>query len=265
MSAQILNFDDDDRVARTARGELELLPHASGFSGAISLPLLPDLIQIYTVSMANGALTIRRGSQSGTIWFEHGMMVHAACGELTGEEAVYALLRWDDGHFSLDTAGEAPVHSITASWQEVLMEGCRRLDEAAMEEGLAVPLKLAELSSEPYDALLAHIERSLSGPLGMAVIDGANGSLIAQRSRESALDFATAGPFVAELVRQETAVLRSLRSTGSLLDSMAILGDQVHLIEALPDGRLLYVAAARDAVNVAVLRRVVDGALGRLP
>lgn len=255
MSAQILNFDDDDRVAR-----------ASGFSGAISLPLLPDLIQIHTVSMASGALTIRRGTESGTIWFERGAMVHATCGGLTGEEAVYALLRWDDGHFSFDGSGEVPVHSITASWQEVLMEGCRRLDEAALAEGTAPPLKLAALAarSQAYEALLSQIEESLSGLLGVAVLDGDDGSLVAQRSREGALDFATAGPFVAKLVQQEAAVMRSLGRTASLLDSLAILGDQVHLMEALPDGRLLYVVVARDAVNLAVLRRVVDRALGRL-
>jgi hypothetical protein len=257
MSAQILNFDDEGRVARA---------EASGFSGAISLPLLPDLIQIYTVSMASGALTIRRGTESGIIWFERGAMVHATCGGLTGEEAVYALLRWDDGRFSLDSSGQAPVHSITASWQEVLMEGCRRLDEAATAEPASLPLKLATLAapSQGYDALLSQLEQSLDGFLGAAVLDGADGALVTQRTRERALDFAVAGPFIAALVHQEAAVMWSLGRDASLLDSLAILGDQVHLLEALPDGRLLYVAAARDAVNPAMLRRAVDRALGRL-
>jgi hypothetical protein len=257
MSARILNFEDDERLARAARGELELLPSASGFSGAISLPLLPDLIQIYTVSMANGALTIRRGMQSGTIWFERGAMVHATCEELTGEEAVYALLRWDDGRFSLDSSGEAPVHSITASWQEVLMEGCRRLDEAAAAEKPSP-------STPSFDAVFSELEQALSGFLGVAVLDSTEGSLVAQRSRESGLDFEAAGPFVAELLRQQAAVMRSLGRTASLLDSLSILGDQVHLIEALPEGRLLYLAVAREAVNLAVVRRAVDRALGRL-
>ncbi|HET7436585.1 MAG TPA: DUF4388 domain-containing protein [Thermoanaerobaculia bacterium] len=258
-----MNFDDDDRAARTARGELELLPRASGFSGAISLPLLPDLIQIYTVSMADGALTIRRASESGTIWFSHGAMVHATCGALIGEEAVYALLTWDDGSFAHDSTSTAPTQSITASWQEVLMEGCRRLDEAAMAGTAAPALELAAPATEPYSALFSTIEQSLDGFLGVAVLD-ANGSLVAQRSRDRALDFATAGPFVAELLRQQASVMRSLGRAASLLDSLAILGDQVHLIETLPDGQLLYLAVTRDAVNLAVLRRVVDRALGRL-
>src|SRR4029453_5010210 len=101
-----------------------------GFSGAISLPLLPDLIQVYTASMADGALTIRRGPNEGTIWFERGEMIPAVCGQSVGGEAVYALLQWQNGHFSLDAGARSTVRSITSSWQTVLMEGCRLLDES---------------------------------------------------------------------------------------------------------------------------------------
>src|SRR5689334_7150367 len=97
-----LQMDGDE--SRRQFGRVEPL-HRTGFSGAISLPLLPDLIQIYTVSLANGALTIRRGVDQGTIWFEQGQMVHAECGDLVGEEAVYQLLHWENGHFSLDPHG----------------------------------------------------------------------------------------------------------------------------------------------------------------
>jgi CheY-like chemotaxis protein len=112
-----------------------LRARGAGFSGAISLPMLPDLIQIYTLSMANGALTIRHGERSGTIWFERGAIVHACCGDLRAERAVYELLRWQGGAFSLDPAATPPERSITASWQEVLMEGCRLLDEDQRDQG----------------------------------------------------------------------------------------------------------------------------------
>lgn len=106
-----------------------LLERGEGFSGSISLPMLPDLIQVYTLSQTTGALGIRRGGNSGTIWFDNGKIVHAICGNLAGEAAVYQLVSWQGGAFSLDTATRPERRTITASWQEVLLEGCRLLDE----------------------------------------------------------------------------------------------------------------------------------------
>lgn len=265
MTARIFNLDDE-RLSRTSApestgvgrpgGDLELLPRATGFSGAISLPVLPDLIQIYTVSMASGALTIRRGAQLGTIWFQQGAMVHAACGELTGEEAVYRLLRWHDGQFSYDTEAAAPLRSIAASWQEVLLEGCRRLDE---ETGSSDPAP-----AEAFAGLLARIEQDVRGLAGVAVLDSRDGTVVAQRPQESALDFAGAAPLVAQLLRLQSQIMTALGRPSPLLDSLSTLGDQVHLLEALPEERLLYLVVARDGVNVAAVRRVVDLALGRI-
>jgi Domain of unknown function (DUF4388) len=275
MTARIFNLDDE-RLTRTSSpgssdatrpaGDLELLPSSQGFSGAISLPLLPDLIQIYTVSMADGALTIRRGTQSGTIWFDQGAMVHAVCGELTGEEAVYRLLQWHDGQFSLDTGAKAPFRSITASWQKVLMEGCRRLDEAALEDALARAARPAPASAaaDSFGELFTQLEQDVRGFVGAAVLDGGDGSLLAQRPQGGGLDFEAAAPMVAELLRQQVKIMAALGRPSSLLDSLAILGDQVHLLEALPEGRLLYLVVAKHGVNLAAVRRVVDRALGRL-
>jgi len=268
MTARIFNLDDDERFVRTPHGEgnadgdggahgnVEVLQRAAGFSGAISLPLLPDLIQIYTTSMADGALTIRRGTQSGTIWFERGSMVHAVCGQVIGVDAVYRLLEWHDGQFSLDKGAAAPVHSIDSSWQEVLIEGCRRLDEAA-------EANLNATSDGSYDAVFAEIEQALSGFLAVAVLDGGDGSVAAQRSRTPAFDFDTAGPLVAELLRAQARVMAAVGRAPAPLDSLSILGDQVHLVVSLPEGNLLYVAVSKTAANLATVRRVVDRALGR--
>src|SRR5690349_15952355 len=174
----------------SANARIFHLNGSTGFSGAISLPLLPDLIQIYTVSMADGALTIRRGTDMGTIWFERGAMVHAVCGEITGKEAVYALLRWNDGHFSFDGDETAPLRSITASWEEVLLEGCRRLDESPSGEAPQ------SASSRAYDEVFTHIEKALSGFAGAAVFDR-DGAVVEQSPRARSLDFAQAGAHIA--------------------------------------------------------------------
>jgi CheY-like chemotaxis protein len=111
----------------------QALARNSGFSGAISLPMLPDLIQIYAISRTSGTLKISRGGEQGTIWFQAGDIVHATCGDLKGEPAVFQLLTWDGGSFALDASAVPPEQTIEASWQQLLVEGCRLLDEGCRD------------------------------------------------------------------------------------------------------------------------------------
>lgn len=215
-----------------------------GFSGAISLPLLPDLIQIYTVSMATGALTISRGAEHGTLWFDRGEIVHAICGNEKGEAAVYRMLHWSDGEFVLDNGARAPQRTITASWQNVLMEGCRRLDEEDGGSGM--------------DTACAELARTLEGLRHVAVFD-AEGRLLAQRSRADGAGLANAGPALIDMLRQQARALEALAiAPASVLDCCWILGDQMHLFEALRNGRLLHVVVDRNDINLAVLRRAIE-------
>jgi uncharacterized protein DUF4388 len=269
MTARIFNLNDDERFVRAPFEEPETSPFESfggsglsgeeGFSGAISLPLLPDLIQIYTTSMASGALTIRHGADLGTIWFDRGAMVHAVCGEEVGEAAVYRLLQWHDGKFSLDTAAQAPFQSITSSWQKVLMEGCRRLDEET--RGTAVPFPETAFTGE-MEAVLSDISGAIEGLLAVSVFDSLDGALIAQRSL--ATDLTSAGPAIAEMFRQQMRIMTTLDQPPALLDCFSIFGDEVHFLTPLPRARLLYLAVKRDSANLAVVRRVVEHACGRL-
>jgi CheY-like chemotaxis protein len=106
------------------------LSRNGGFSGAISLPMLPDLIQIYALAMATGALRITHGAEQGAIWFDSGAIIHASCGSAKGAEAAYSLLKWDGGAFAMEPGAAPPERTIETTWQELLVEGCRRMDEA---------------------------------------------------------------------------------------------------------------------------------------
>jgi hypothetical protein len=52
-------------------------------------------------------------------------------GKLRGEEAFYAMITLTEGDFSLDPSFKAPQQVIQASPEALLLEGMRRLDEAA--------------------------------------------------------------------------------------------------------------------------------------
>lgn len=222
-------------------------PFGDGFSGAISLPLLPDLIQIYTVSLANGALTIRQGDGEGTIWFERGEIVHAICGDAIGEEAVFRLLEWHNGQFSLDPDARATTRSITATWQNVLMEGCRRLDESGLAAAATVP-------PATVDAALSEIASQLGGFRAVALFE-ADGSLIGQRTRPNGPNLATIGDDLVTMLRFAPPALQ---------DSFWTAGAQMHFVAPLPNGRVLHLVVEGTAVALPLLRRAVERVAERL-
>ena len=109
-----------------------------GFSGRLRLPMLPDLIQVLAQSRASVSVEVRdstsapgRNAVPGWIWFEVGEVVHAVHGERTGPDAFYSLLALEKGQFSTEACERAPGRTIDARWEELLMEGLRRVDEVA--------------------------------------------------------------------------------------------------------------------------------------
>lgn len=127
-----------------------LLTRGGGFSGDISLPMLPDLIQIYGLSRATGALRIDHAGGFGEIWLENGEVVHCASGSRAGEEAFYEILSWEGGHFSMRAGEPPPGRTIRMGFQELLMEGCRRIDEQGRDR--LFPPASSESLGEPFPA-----------------------------------------------------------------------------------------------------------------
>jgi DNA-binding response OmpR family regulator len=100
-----------------------------GVSGSLSEMGIPDLVQILFYGRKSGALRLRRGAESGDVYFAEGMVVDAVWGKLRGEDAFYDLLRLREGDFAFDPAGRAEKTTITASPETLLLEGMRRMDE----------------------------------------------------------------------------------------------------------------------------------------
>jgi len=98
---------------------------------------LPNIVQINCTERNQARLQLRtQGAGAGeytrgTIFFADGNIVHAVLDSRVGEEAVYALLTWEDGDFELETGVPSPERTITASWSSLLLEGMRRIDEEA--------------------------------------------------------------------------------------------------------------------------------------
>jgi response regulator RpfG family c-di-GMP phosphodiesterase len=100
-----------------------------GVSGSLKEMGLPDMVQVLFHSRKSGSLKIRAREGAGEIHFANGDMVDALWGELRGEEAFFAMLRLNDGDFSLDPAFRTSARSIHQSSEALLLEGMRRMDE----------------------------------------------------------------------------------------------------------------------------------------
>jgi hypothetical protein len=64
------------------------------------------------------------------MFFSEGQVTHAQYGEVTGDAAVFKVLRWTGGNFELNFDGKTTQQSTTLNTQGLLMEGLRLLDEA---------------------------------------------------------------------------------------------------------------------------------------
>ncbi|MEA3339877.1 MAG: response regulator, partial [Chloroflexota bacterium] len=104
---------------------------------------LTSIISINCNEGALAALEIQRAGQRATLFFERGEVVHATMGQMTGAEVVYQTLAWEEGDFSLTVGQSAPERTIHTGWSGLLLEGLRRIDEAAFDqEQLATEPKL---------------------------------------------------------------------------------------------------------------------------
>jgi predicted regulator of Ras-like GTPase activity (Roadblock/LC7/MglB family) len=99
---------------------------------------LANLIQLNCQEMNEVKITLEYLGKEGIIFCSGGNMVHAATGSLTGEEAVYELLRWNGGTFRVQNGITLPERTIDRNWNSILLEGMQRIDEgeASMEDRL---------------------------------------------------------------------------------------------------------------------------------
>jgi hypothetical protein len=91
---------------------------------------LPELVQTLHHGRKTAKVVLRAAAGQGEIWFRDGEMIHAATGTRFGDLAIYEMLEWDEGQFSVEHGVETDARSITQDPTYLLLEGLRRIDEA---------------------------------------------------------------------------------------------------------------------------------------
>ncbi len=243
----------------------------SDFQGMVHLSGTVDVVQLYALARANGRLTIRRAHDEGEVWFESGEIVHAVCRGTQGEPAVYALLAWSGGEFSFAEFETAPRRSIEATWQHVLLEGCRLMDEERLTattrlpddpEAMAEPTVTATLASQKGDTDdMANLKDSLTrlsqidGYIGSCIVDSNSGMMLgADGGGGVNLEVAAAGN--TEVVRAKRKTMSALGLKDAIEDILITLGKQFHLIRPLAskDGLFIYLVLDKSRANLAMGR-----------
>jgi CheY-like chemotaxis protein len=98
--------------------------------GSLSQMNVIDLVQSLEMGRKSCLLTMTNRNDKCEVYFDQGQAKHAAYGAITGDEAVFKVLRWTDGNFQIDFNGRSSQETTTLNTQGLLMEGLRLLDES---------------------------------------------------------------------------------------------------------------------------------------
>lgn len=276
--------------------EEHLSRRESQFSGALSLSL-EDLVQVLVISRRDAIVRIRMGARTGSVWFHQGAIVHAVMGHAQGEEAFYAILARRGGRFAVDAFDEPEIRSIDARWEELLMEGCRRLDERIasvstgefegieagdwfdeqLEEARSVPPPLPVEDTQPQAITIgtlqmADVQASLGklmeidGATACCVVDSNSGMMLGSAGGSSGFNLEVAAAGNTEVVRAKRKTMSALKLSDSIDDILITMKTQYHLIRPLRtnDALFIYLVLDKARGNLAMARHVLASVEGEM-
>jgi CRP-like cAMP-binding protein len=111
---------------RTLENELE-----HGMRGRLSTLPFSDLVQLLHAGRKTGTLVLSAHGCEARLSFQDGRLTAARTGALKGDEAFFAVTRWKDGEFRLESSSaQLPDDThIGVDTMALLMEAMRRMDE----------------------------------------------------------------------------------------------------------------------------------------
>ncbi|HSC76935.1 MAG TPA: response regulator [Candidatus Acidoferrales bacterium] len=112
-----------EKMAREAPGEGVL-------RGSLAQMNVMDLLQSLELGHKTCKLVLSSDGERCEMYFTDGQINHAVYGPLKGDDAVYKVLGWPGGSFTIDFTGKSAEQTCTRSTQGLLMEGLRLIDEA---------------------------------------------------------------------------------------------------------------------------------------
>ena len=103
---------------------------SAGMQGEIQVMGAPAVLQVCHLSRLSGVLLAQDGPWRASVRFREGEILAAECGAAQNEDAVFEFLGWESGTFQFTPGEPAPGVPLAESFDRLVLEGCRRLDEA---------------------------------------------------------------------------------------------------------------------------------------
>ncbi len=92
---------------------------------------LAEVLQVICLGRKTGRVTFTSLGRSGTIYIQYGQLLHAALGTTEGTEAIFQMLQWPGGSFTLEESVLPNRRTIDVNWDTLLLEGVQRMDEGS--------------------------------------------------------------------------------------------------------------------------------------
>jgi CheY-like chemotaxis protein len=118
-------------LQKKEKERLEKKDLKASFAGSLSDMGVVDLVQTLEMGKKSGALHVKnRKGVEAVCYFRDGRILDCELSaKLTGENAFYRLLNWQEGEFAIEFKPIEREERIPVSTQGLLMEGMRRIDE----------------------------------------------------------------------------------------------------------------------------------------
>jgi hypothetical protein len=174
------------------------LPISKGFDGVIQGATLSDLIQMECLALTTRAVRVDRAAQHGRIFFAGGQIVHAELGTSVGEEALYQMLAWPNGAFSIEEGVRPLEQTIERHWHGLLLEAAHRIDEinASSTENMTATVPLHAIPMPTHS-----ITQALGDPEIQAGVHFTEGGTLLESKGEGGDELQATFAYVVQLCR----------------------------------------------------------------
>ncbi len=105
---------------------------SKGFITGVSLS---SFLQLLELDKKSCTLTIHAGSKTGVMYFRDGDLLDATAMGQSGSDAAYTIVSWSGVEIEIENSCPVTEGKISESLGFILLEGCRRKDEADAEQG----------------------------------------------------------------------------------------------------------------------------------
>src|SRR5450432_2426777 len=121
-----------------------------GFQAQFRGASLWDLVQMECLARNRRVVRVTTVGNIGYLYFDGGNVVHAATLDSEGEDAAFQMLEWSHGSFEPCEREWPSTHSISISWQNLMLKAAHANDEIGRHKLIGLPH--AERLPEPGGA-----------------------------------------------------------------------------------------------------------------